>query len=88
VTGRREFLASGVLPLIGQAPTPEPPALAEWESFALATMRRLGEREACDRLYLAGAYGVIALAIQRLGTDAIRELRRLALESEGWRAPG
>jgi hypothetical protein len=94
VTNRRDFVAAGVLPFVGptrgpQSPPPgHAPALEEWEAHCLATIRRLGRDQACDRLYLAGAYGLIADVITRLGTDAVGELKRLAREAEARGGPG
>jgi hypothetical protein len=47
---------------------------------ALMFIKKLGERETFDRLYISGAHGVIGHAIQRLGSDAVAELRRQAEE--------
>ncbi len=56
---------------------PEPVVLTSAESLVLHFVRNLGEREALDRLHLAGPYGAIAEAIDRLGRDALDELRRV-----------
>jgi hypothetical protein len=50
---------------------------------ALMFIKKLGERETFDRLYMSGAHGEIARAIQRLGSDAVAELRRQAEEVRG-----
>jgi hypothetical protein len=56
---------------------PCPVVLTDAEDMVLHFVRNLGEKEALERLHLAGAYGVIAQAIGRLGWDAVHELRRL-----------
>ena len=59
-----------------------PPPLTEDQRSLLGTLERLGPRETFDRLHLAGPYEVIYRACQRLGSDAVAELGRMALERD------
>lgn len=54
-----------------------PVILTTAESMVLRLVRNLGEREAIDRIHFAGPYGAIAGAIDRLGRDAVDDLRRI-----------
>jgi hypothetical protein len=54
-----------------------PPPLTEDQKSVLFTMKGIGPRETFDRLMLMGPYQVIYEACQRLGSDAVGELRRM-----------
>lgn len=54
-----------------------PAVLSEEQSRVLRYLADLGSRETFDRLLLAGPYDAIWEAVNRLGTDAVVELRRV-----------
>jgi hypothetical protein len=66
----------------GPEPTPSAPALSPDQKTLLSILDSLGPRETFDRLLLAGPYQVIWNACQRLGSDAVAEIRR-GLRSAG-----
>jgi hypothetical protein len=77
----RDTLVAAMRP---PAPGVEPPTLTEDQKSVLFTLERIGPRETFDRLMLMGPYQVIYDACQRLGSDAVGELRRMI----GERDPG
>jgi hypothetical protein len=70
----REALCGRFYPELGAKPAR---ALTPAEESILYFARTIGEGAAMDRLLMAGPYGAIRDAIDRLGTDAVAELRRI-----------
>jgi hypothetical protein len=78
----RAAIVKEVYPELGPKPETVYIATTDAERAMLHMAREIGERTTYDRLFLAGPYGLISEAIDRLGTDAVNHLRKLARSQE------